>query len=594
MDTLIRIKIKKYKFNSHDVLEEVVFESASSNNIILNENMFAFKEYDKVEICFESTVPNSILKVESFSDENIVELTNGQSVYLSPGGDSDKMFPPGYYSLELIVNSKTYKGLYSIQPNSIAYESLLNIKETLNEICKGLSTDIYYERSTYDFIESDNLNLNLLAFNYLEANAKEITFNLSSILKKPIENLEKQYIVKPSSKRPDSKSVRWKNTSKGISHNSNLYKEKHCALSYDNRENMLLKAICERLVFSISYIEKKIKCHLNYLNIKKNELDNKLNALKQLQLKLSYMNNVQRRKSEVLQDISISEKELEKFNTKLNKLNLSIKNINHSKNALLIFLEQDWVKDIKAANTIKPTSKFMKRFDYSFFYKVYLNICEKNTKKQLSTSFSSKKTSLLYEIYSFISTIKVFEDCGFTWVEGWLKSHDDISTFNGDLENGEKVILKKQNLSVELTYDYTIPRASEVKGSSISQIVASNSNRRKPDMLISIYKDNLFLKSMIIEVKYRKEAYIYNKNGETDVIHQLKEYRNLDFYDGHKCKVSDKRPIQKVVVVYPDCKEKVFKEDIYGFTFISLMPNENNEVVGYDNLYNEVDEFLNS
>jgi len=97
---------------------------------------------------------------------------------------------------------------------------------------------------------------------------------------------------------------------------------------------------------------------------------------------------------------------------------------------------------------------------------------------------------------------------------------------------------------------------------------------------------------MIIEVKYRKEAYIYNQNGETDVIHQLKEYRNLDFYDGNKCQVSNIRPIQKVLVVYPHYEEKIFKEDIYGFTFISLMPNEHNEIIGYNTLYNEVNKFL--
>lgn len=591
MDTLIKIILKKYKFNSYDVKKEVVFQATSLSEIRFNNNMFNFKEYDKIELIFESNIENAVLKVETFLDDDLIELYNGESVYLSHGGDSDKMFPPGFYSIELYVDYNCYKGLYSIEPNSINYKSLLNIKETLESMCTGLSSNIFYERSSYDFIDSDVLNLNLLMFNYIESSSKDISFNLSSILKNPIDNLEKQYQTKLYSKKVDSKSIRWKN-SKGISHNSNAYKEKHCFLSYDTRENMLLKSICERLVYYISHMEKSLKNNLYYLECKKDTINKDLIKLKELQRKLSNINNTQRRKIEVSQDISILEKELSKYIDKINKLNNSIKNLIHSKLTILLFLEQEWVRIINSSNDIKPTKKFIKRPDYNFFYNLYLNIFEKNKKREIVTSFSSKKTSLLYELYSFICTITILQENDFEWIDGWLKSQKDSSYFNCDLDSGETIIFQKDNIKLELTYDYTIPRASEIKGNNISQIVASNSNRRKPDILISIYKDNVFIKSMIIEVKYRKEAYIYNKNGETDVIHQLKEYRNLDFYDGNKLKVSDIRPIQKVLVVYPYCEEKVFKEDIYGFTFISLMPNENNEIIGYNTLYNEVNEFL--
>ena len=593
MDTLIKITIRKYKFGSNYYEDLTVFNSKTYQNTQFNKNLFSFKEYDKVDLLFFSSNPNTILKVESFISETPVTLKCGEILSLSPGGDSDNMLVPGFYEISIINDTTEFKGLYSIEPNSINYDSLLTMRETLDSICKGLSLNIYYERSGIEYIPNNMSGLDVLAFGYLEANSKEISSSISSILKNPIEDVTKTYSLKESSKRPDNKSLRWQNKHGNIINTRTPYKEKSMILTYENQENKLIKLINERLFYSISRIEEKILNHLNFLENKKTSTLLKIDLLDSEKARLQNLYNVNRRKIEIKRDIEILNTEIDNYNSKINKLNISLHTIKVCKNNIAAFLNRDWVKNINSARKIKPTHKFLKRVDYSFLYNVYLEILEKSDLNNPSRSFPSKKTSLLYEVYSVIIIKNIFEDIGFKWIDGWLKSTSDILTFNGELSSGDKIILINNNYRIEISYDKLLRRTSELSRTSESGIVASNSDRRKPDILISLYKNNLFIKSMIVEVKYRKSSYLYNNNGETDVIHQLKEYRNLDYFDGFNRKVSNVRPIQKVLVVHPGDKEHKYIEGIYGFIFLTLLPIKDSNPIGYDLLKDEINSFLN-
>ena len=266
MDTLIKIILRKYKFTTNSYEDLIVFNSKVSENIDLGKNLFSFKEYDKVDLLFFSSNPNTILKVESFISENPVTLKCGDILSLSPGGDSDNMLVPGFYDISILHNTKEFKGLYSIEPNSINYDSLLTMRETLDNICKGLSLNLYYERNSIEYMPSNMSGLDILAFAYLESNSKKILSSLSSILNNPIEDVTKTYSLKENSRKPDNKSLRWQNKHCNIINTRTLYKEKSMILTYDNKENKLIKFIIERLFYSISKIDKKIVSHLNVLN----------------------------------------------------------------------------------------------------------------------------------------------------------------------------------------------------------------------------------------------------------------------------------------------------------------------------------------
>lgn len=593
MDTLIKIAMRKYKFGTSNYEDSIVFNSKLSENMKLGENLFSFKEYDKVDLLFFSSNPSTILKVESFTSENPVTLKCGEILSLSPGGDSDNMLVPGFYDISIIHDTIKFKGLYCIEPNSINYDSLLTMRETLDDICKGLSLNLYYERSGIEYIPNNMSGLDILSFGYLEANSKEILSSISSILNNPIEDVIKTYSLTENSKRPDNKSLRWQNKHGNIINTRTPYKEKSMILTYDNQENKLIKLISEILFYSTSRIEEKIINHLNFLENKKASTFLKINLLDSEKVRLQNLYNVKRRKSEVKRDIEILNTEIYNYNSKITKLNNSLYTIKLCKNNMAAFLNRDWVKNINTARKIKPTHKFLKRIDYSFLYNVYLEILEKSDLNTPSKSFPSKKTSLLYEVYSVIIIKNIFEEIGFKWIDGWIKSASDILTFNGELSSDDEIILVNNDYRVEIYYDKLLRRTSELRKTSESGIVASNSDRRRPDILISLYKNNTFIKSIIVEVKYRKASYLYNNTGETDVIHQLKEYRNLDYFDGLNRKVSNVRPIQKVLVVHPGDKEHKYIEDIYGFAFLTLLPIKDSNPIGYTLLKDEINDFLN-
>lgn len=594
MDTQIKIILRKYKFGTNYYDDITILNSQFNENIDLGEKLFSFKEYDKVDLLFSSNNKEIYIKVESFTSETLSIIESDEILSLSPGGDRDEMLVPGSYEISIVHKNIEIKGLYLIEPNSINYQSLLKMRETIDNICKGLSLNLYYERSGIEYIPNNMSGLDVLAFSYLETNYKEILSAISSISNNPIEDVVKTYSLVENSRRADNKSIRWKNKHCNASNVRTPFKEKTIVLSLNNYENRLIKLITERLFYSISRIEEKIFSHIYFLIEKHDDIISKVNVLNNERNKLEGLYNVRRRINEVKRDIDILNIDIESYKSKIDKLKISLSNIKTCKNNIAAFLNKDWVREVASARKIKPTQKFLKRIDYSFLYKIYLEILEKSNLNTSSKTFPSKKTSLLYEMYSVIMVKNIFEEFGFEWIDGWIKSVSDSLTFNGELSSGEEIILTKGEYKIKISYDKLLRRTSELRKTSESGIVASNSERRKPDILISLYKKNKFIKSMIIEVKYRKASYLYNNNGETDVIHQLKEYRNLDYFDGINRRVSDIRPIQKVIVVYPGNKESRYIEDIYGFSFLTLLPNDDHNPIGYSLLKEEVEDFMHS
>ena len=167
---------------------------------------------------------------------------------------------------------------------------------------------------------------------------------------------------------------------------------------------------------------------------------------------------------------------------------------------------------------------------------------------------------------------------------------------NVNLDSGESIILEKDNVKVVISYDKLIKRDIEVKESCVSQVISSFVNNRQPDILISVYKDNKFVKSMVVEAKYRRKSYIYNELNNTDVMYQVMSYRNFVYYDGDIKKVSmtHSKPIEKVFVMYIS-DEDSFTHDMYDdIEFIAINPTS--KVVGnssYNEIKNKISMLLN-
>lgn len=250
-----------------------------------------------------------------------------------------------------------------------------------------------------------------------------------------------------------------------------------------------------------------------------------------------------------------------KIVTKDNVENKNLKNIvislnqneEYKQEGFDYFIEKTWLKEIKPAKIIKPTLRFLKNKNYGQIYEAY-NLCL----KEKQTPY--KKSSSLFEIYSFLVVKNAIESLGFRWVSGWLKERMESC----DLNKGEVLIFERQNQKIKLFFDKELVESKELvmSKSEVSQISSpSDIKCRRPDILIEVYEDDLFLDSMIIEAKYRKQSYVDTLYREMS--NQLFAYRRVDFYDSNIKKVSNKKAVKKIILVYPKQESEKCEHDIY-------------------------------
>ncbi|MEJ8554845.1 hypothetical protein [Tepidibacter sp. Z1-5] len=606
----IQTSVDIYKNNKlygdyHKIINEKKYPTSS-----LGESFISFYEYEKVEIKFNSNNLDDILELECYYDEEVLKygeevlfkLKPGDCKTLSLGGDNDDMLVPGHYFIGIKTNGVRYEGTYTVIPSAvIKWKSLMGMRQYLESILKGLSYNMYLERKGYSREAILDNKTILEKYKYIEEESFNILECIDMIIKKPIINIEKEYGLKKYQKKNDCKSQRWM-AKKGSKYNNiyspSLFYEKHIDSSYNVYENIMLKSIIEYIYSIILEVKNEYHKNLEILINKENEENNKYSILKKNYDSISKNNkNMIKRRREIKRDIDIMESEIENYIKKEDTIKLYIERINKFKNELNYYMNETWLKDIKIKHCDnKPSVRMLKNKNYGSIYKIYMNLLSSTTEGNEEKSFPHKKTSKLFEIYNYLLIKDIIEDLGFKWIDGWIKAKDVMSSLNYDLESGETIIFKKDNYNLELSYDKFLNRGNNLIDKDISQIVSSTYDNRRPDILMSLYDGFRFLGSMIIEVKYRKKSNIYHKKIETDVIYQLKGYRGLEYYDGNKKRLSDVRPIKKIITVYPgQDDERKFTYDMYGFTFLQIMPCENNEKPeGYIELKEEVEEFIDS
>ncbi|MEG2364069.1 MAG: nuclease domain-containing protein [Romboutsia sp.] len=584
------------------------------NNTIIQTTAFHFYEYQRVKLKFISDNEYDYLQVESYYDDNkrieipengMIKLYPGDEIVISPGGDNEDMLVPGDYHLKVFKNNRIYESIYRVSPSNMNTESINIIREYLEKKLNGLSYNVYKQRNANTDNSQNQINLNICK--YLNEECKKLFSHMNMIINNPITDIQKRYGVKSCSKRADSKSQRWLN-SKGMRYANELeytkYYEKHTFVTHDVLENSIIK---NTLVYIYNLI---IDINKNYLR-EINSIDEVITKLNEKAKKLELYNstlknkigydrtywNVERDIKSIKSNIDIEYKKIEVVNQYLS-ITSKIKNqLNH-------YLNETWIKDVSVIKTKSiVTHKLFKNKSYMEILELYNRLKKIKENDQGSKyienkqCFVHKRTSNLFEIYIFLLIKDIFEELGFKWTDGWLKDIKDIeSLVNINLEQGEAITLIKDNYKVVMNYDKLIKRDLEAKKSKKSQVVSSFVTNRRPDVLIDIYKDGEFIKSLIVEVKYRRKSYIYSEDANTDVMYQLLAYRNFVYYDSEIDKISMRyiKPIDKVMAIYVS-DDEVFNHDMYDdVKFIGINPlNIQDKSTGYEEIKNDIIDALN-
>lgn len=620
MDTQINLYIKHIYLNDYQSRTKTVSFKLSEFYKLYSENaIFEFKEYDKVKIDFYCDDKSVTLKIESHYnlnlnysqiekddtndtiDENMLILKSGDSILLSPGGDSEDMLVPGKYSLKVLKNNICFEGFYSIIPNTLDWQAIINIKNYLEGTVKGLAYNIYLERKSRKNIET-NLEQNIESYRYLYSNQDKLFNHMKYIIQNPILDIRKEYIKRDYSKKQDNKSQRWL-SKKGAKYNQNIlastiFCEKNSYSTYETIENVFLKNI----VSYMQNISMEAECeYIKILNsINKNIFD--------LQDKIMYKSNTYEEALKVpntynvnrirQSQIEILEKEIYSYNEKKEITEKKLNDLCKFKGRLNYYINETWLKNIDSRYSKScVTTRILKNYHYNEIYSIYNNLKKSNISGGFDLVFPYKKTSKLFEIYGFLITKDIFEELGFKWTQGWLKSNKLENIYNGDLVAGESITMEKENYKLIIAYDIYIGTPDELKNVGISQPSTKPDNQhRRPDILVSLYKDNKLLGCEVIEVKYRRKSNIYNTKGiDTDVCKQLSSYTGFDYYDAERGRVIREKPVYKVLTLYPKQDDLgQYKHNVYDIEFIPIMPDEDDasKYYGYLNLKNELKEFL--
>ncbi|WP_161633595.1 DUF2357 domain-containing protein [Fervidicella metallireducens] len=565
----------------------------------LGEEIFSFSEYTRTEMKFFCSDIQAKVEIETYESEDMVTLIPQQEILLSPGGEKENMLVPGFYQILIQTSECTFKGFYKVLPSSMDWERLLNMRNYLEKTVKGLSYNIYIQRSGN---HEKNFEHNIFFFElykYLNKNADILLNNIRAIIDNPITDIFKEYKIKSYTKSNSSKSQRWLN-SKGYKYNSNVYNpsmhyEKHSSISLDTRENKVIKKI-------LDYFYKILLEILdNYNKIKKELLERRMNLNEQIKEterhfeKIKSIPSTKKAQKETELTIKRLNEESEEYFKNINIIDNYLNEINKIKNFIVQYKEETWLNEIDPNIVIKPTTRLMKNRHYNEVYEIYCKQEAMLAQGKVSNAFPVKNTSKLFEIYSCLLVKKILEEMDFQWTDGWLKNIDDIMAYNGDLVSGEKIILKKDKFTIELIYDNELNKIKDVKNTRISQVVSVNSKSRRPDIILNLYKENKYKGSAIVEVKYRKKHYIYNNHEDTDVIYQLRDYSSLRYYDGEKNKLDTTSSVGKIIVVYPKqngaCK---FKDNVSDFAFVQIEATDltKEKPYGYEEVKEEICEFL--
>lgn len=614
----VQLKLTKYYGSSNGYTKfsnstPIVNINLNTKNKFLGNELFSFSEYDRVKIEFLSDNSEDKLEIESYcgiyesytyKDEFIKELKPGESTLISPGGDMEDMLVPGSYEIKIKRGNIYYFGMYTINPSTATWNSLVNMREYVEETVKGLSYNIYMERKgKSDF--SYNMNDTLMEkYRYLNEIKNIFISSLDLISKDPITSIEKVYKYCHKSKRPTNKSQRWI-TKKGYKYNENIHTpdtfyEKRSIMSEDTLENRILKYMLEEIhtiLVNLSdeciSVDKEIKKKIDEINIRIDETYNRRKGA------TSTRNISQRVIDSISSDLSGLKKSLVPQYDRLNQIQGYISNINRIKSNLNFYLRESWISELDNSGNCIPTTKLIKNKYYNEVYRIYECLKGSNIEGNEQKSFPYKKTSKLYEIYNFLLVKDILEEIGFKWTLGWLKDKSDILSFDGDLNSNDYIVLEYKNYKVKVIYDKLVIRSKEltIKESEESQISAKQYLRNtKPDILIEFYEYDKFLEAIIIEVKYRKLNYIHNDTENTEVDEQLENYRDLEYYDGKLKKVGRNPPIVKVIAMYPQQRHarKIVHSIYSNIVFLPIMTSENEKNIhnGYAELRNEIFETI--
>ncbi|MCJ0917236.1 DUF2357 domain-containing protein [Mammaliicoccus sciuri] len=565
MDSLSNLDIIVSNDYQHDIFN-INFKD-SINDINFEKDVLTFKEYHALKIRHESNDKNERLYFNGFDiiEDEALYIDEKGKYYLSnasidiisySNNKTNNILVPGYYLLT-IVNHYTKYAIIKIEPKNFSEEEWKTLYQSLNEYLNGLANSLVNEINA-KVIQNKSKNSLRDKINFINKYYKDIINSINQLIINPRQNIQKNYNWVYKYTQPPVDKNTFKYSSKYPNKKQYLYTYKR-DINYNIPENIWVKNV-------IDFLFKELESVDRLVTLKIEGESHKLTS--------KYKN--------VHLGASITKSNLIQFK----------KNISSIRNLIIKLRNTEWFNLVTNRRYIVPPQSSLMNKNYNLLYKWYSEFNKSNLDFIFSENImnSWKKTDELYEIWCFINIIELLKDIGFKPTKGWI--------FDGDIENdldeGTYVTMTKNDITLNVHYNSQLKYKSS--NTDLVHPLYTGNSKNKPDIRIDIFVNEIYLKSLPMEVKYRKLKTITHK--KRDILRQLLAYRDspkslLHLKGAKDIRKNNHTVITKVIVLYPRDKSSKYNTDTlsfeHGLLFYEFGPNYIDNSLK-DTLYDEINE----
>lgn len=464
--------------------------------------IFNFNEHEKITLKHIGNNYQIRIECYSYCVNGEVKETNGtllignKTEYIIADSDIKELgYNPDIYQISFIKQNQTINSYFIVSTNKNVSQFSLN---KIKEELEELKPGIiydYFRQGKKEVYFTDDKAIISLINNWYKIR--------TPLLTQKVEDIKTTYVYEYRASKSNYKSI-VKELIKPTFKNLNVKK----TTSINSNRSIYADKIIDELT---KYEDKLVK-RLNIVNEYLKSIDLEIEDSATHDMYVAHINEQKSKKKEALD----YEKEIKLIQERLNKTRL-IKNF---------FINNLRIDDVELAS-------------------IYHLISNKS-----SIKLSSKSSSKLFELYGFIILKKVIESLGFVGTN--LNEFKNTQIING----GTTLLFTRNEYKIKVIYEASLKHYIDAEADNLS-CVATRHN--KPDYVVLFYKNDIFISSIIIEIKYRNSYYLFNDKYD-QTVENTDNYAILVYKDKNNNII--RNAVERVYLINPDINETVLNKGV--------------------------------
>ncbi|WP_026691861.1 DUF2357 domain-containing protein [Peribacillus kribbensis] len=477
------------------------------------------------------TLSERLLEVDPLEGDVFLPPSE-QPVTLFANGNNYYPLIPGYYRLVVHHEGERYYSWIKVIPKQLEEAQWEVMRNEVEKELRGLARDVILKK-TGMHTGYEGISQGLLGqFIVIKNRFPSVMSALSDLYRNVNYKITKNYVLVPKekSRQIDERTIRHR-----VSHpeNENVLKTPISSTLYDIPENRFTK----KIINSLSHI-----------------LSNFIDAVERMEYKVKTEGQFGEFRTKREKDRTLTE--LESFSEMARKMRGAIQWIKTA----------PWYESVGPYYSTVPPYVMNSDPRYRALYQVYRELNSEQIQLVMDKSYSYqwKRTDKLYEIWGYLQFIKALgsRKVGYTAEKGWVfnERFDGHKLLVPTLPSATEVVFRKDNVRVHLVYEALLPTQS--KFTTMERPLYTRGTHTCPDGRIDVYKDEIFIGTIVFDFKYRPRRAIWDQtlifsNQQNGVMRQLVSYGdNLQspylFGDVKSLYKGQFSPVYEVWAIYPN------------------------------------------